>query len=83
MEIATLIFAAIGVVAVLGAFYLAARQIYDNNTEIDNLKQWNRRQGEAIDKNADRFYALQGRIEDLEEAIAGDIANMIKPKRRK
>jgi hypothetical protein len=83
MEIATLIFAAIGVVAIIGVIYITVRQIHDNSTEIDNLKRWNRRQGEAIDNNADRFYALQGRIEELEEVIAGDIAAMIKPKRRK
>lgn len=83
MEIATLIFAAIGVVAVLGAFYLAARQIFDNNTEIDNLKQWNRRQGEAIDKTTDRFYGLQGRVEELEEVLSGRIADVIETKTRR
>lgn len=83
MEIALYIFAAVGAAAVLTLVYVTVRQINDNSTEIDNLKQWNRRQGEAIDKTADRFYGLQGRVEELEEIIAGGVADMIKPKRRK
>lgn len=77
MEIALYVLAAIGVIAVIGLIYITVRQLLDNSTEIDNLKQWNRRQGEAIDKTTDRFYGLQGRVEELEEVLSGRIADVI------
>lgn len=83
MEIVTLVFAAIGAIAIVGVIYITVRQIHDNSTEIDNLKQWNRRQGEAIDKNAERFFTLQNRVDDIEDMLANGVADMIKPKRRK
>lgn len=83
MEIALYALAAIGAIAVLLVMYLTARQILDNSTEIDNIKQWNRRQGEAIDKAHDRFYAIQSRVEELEEVLSGRIADVIETKTRR
>lgn len=83
MEIVTLAFATIGAIAIVGVIYITVRQIHDNSTEIDNMKQWNRRQGEAIDKNAERFFTLQNRVDDIEDMLANGVADMIKPKRRK
>jgi hypothetical protein len=83
MEIALYVLSAIGSAAVLLFFYISVRQVLDNSTEIDNIKQWNRRQGEAIDKTTDRFYGLQGRVEELEEVLSGRIADVIETKTRR
>lgn len=83
MEIALYIFAAIGAVAVLLFFYIAVREVYDHSEEIDSIKSWNRRQGESIDKAHERFYALQNRVEELEEVLSGRIADVIETKTRR
>ena len=83
MEIATLIFAAIGVVAIIGVIYITVRQIYDNSTEVENLKRWHRSLDSSVDKAHDRYHALANRLDEIEDIVAGDIAEMIKPNRRK
>lgn len=83
MEIALYIFAAIGAVAVLLFFYIAVREVYDHSEEIANIKRWNNRQGDAIDTAYERHYALQHRVEELEEVLAGRIADVIETKTRR
>lgn len=83
MEIATLIFAAIGVVAILGVIYLAARQILDNSEEIEGLKRWNRNLSDSLDKAFERYHKLADQVDVIEDIVASDIASLAKPKRRK
>lgn len=83
MEIAIYIFAAVGAFAVLLFLYVAVRDVINHGQEIDSLKSWNRRQGESIDKTHERHYALQHRVEELEEVLAGRIADVIETKTRR
>ena len=83
MEIALYVLSGIGSGAVLLFFYVAVRDVINHGQEIESLKRWNNRQGDSIDTAYERYYALQNRVEDLEEVVAGGVADMIKPKRRK
>jgi len=83
MEIALYVLSGIGSGAVLLFFYVAVRDVINHSKEIESLKSWNRRQGENIDTAYERYYALQNRVDELEEIVAGGVADMIKPKRRK
>lgn len=83
MEIALYILSAIGSAAVLLFFYVAVRDVINHGEEIESIKHWNRRQGESIDKAHERQYALQHRVDELEEVVAGRIADVIETKTRR
>jgi len=83
MEIALYVLSAIGSAAVLIFFYASVRQVLDNSTEIDNLKRWHRGLDSSVDKAHDRYHSLANRLDEIEDIVAGDIANMIKPKTRR
>lgn len=83
MEIVTIIFAAIGVVAILGVIYITVRQIHENTTEIENLKRWNRNLSDSLDKAFERYHKLADQVDVIEDLVAGDIASLVKQKRRK
>ena len=83
MEIALYVLSGIGSGAVLLFFYVAVRDVINHGQEIESLKRWNNRQGDSIDTAYERYYALQNRVDELEDIVAGGVADMIKPKRRK
>ena len=83
MEIATLIFAAIGVVAIIGIIYLAVAAICKHGEEIQNIHRRMNGHSDGLDKAYDRHFDLAARVDEIEDIVAGDIAEMIKPKRRK
>ena len=83
MEIALYVLSGIGSGAVLLFFYVAVRDVINHGQEIDSIKSWNRRQGESIDKAHERFYAIQNRVEELEEVLSGRIADVIETKTRR
>jgi hypothetical protein len=83
MEIALYVLSAIGSAAVLIFFYISVRQVLDNSTEVDNLKRWYNNLDRSVDKAHDRYHDLVNRVDEIEGIVAGDIANLIKPKTRR
>jgi hypothetical protein len=83
MEIALYVLSAIGSAAVLFFFYTSVRGVMDHGTEIDNLKRWYNDLDRSVDKAHDRYHDLVNRVDEVEGIVAGDIANLIKPKTRR
>lgn len=77
MEIGLYILSAIGAAAVLLFFYISVRQVLENTEGVEDLKRWHRSLDQSVDKAHDRYYALATRLDELEGAVSGQIAEEI------